>query len=66
MLLVYLVIHFNIRNHEMRTATTDLLTALLQAATVVVLLMRPLRLRPGLVQQGEVSMISIYQGTKKH
>jgi hypothetical protein len=43
------------------TATTDLLTALLQAAAVVVVVvMRPLRLGPGLVQQGEVSMISIY------
>jgi hypothetical protein len=47
------------------TATTDLWTALLQAAMVVVV-MRPLRLRPGLVQQGEVSMISIYHGNKKH
>jgi hypothetical protein len=48
------------------TATTDLLTALLQAAKVVVVAMRPLRSRPGLVQQGEVSMISIYHGKKKH
>jgi hypothetical protein len=48
------------------TATTDVLTALLQAAMVVVVVMRPLRLRPGLVQQGEVSMISIYHGNKKH
>jgi hypothetical protein len=48
------------------TATTDLLTALVQAATVVVVVMRPLPLRPGLVQQGEVSTISIYHGNKKH
>jgi hypothetical protein len=48
------------------TATTDLLTALLQAAVVVVVVMRPLRLGPGLVQQGEVSMISIYHGNKEH
>jgi hypothetical protein len=45
------------------TATTDLLTALLQAATVVVVVMRPLRLRPGLVQQGEVSLISATRST---
>jgi hypothetical protein len=48
------------------TATTDLLTALVQAATVDVVVMQPLRLRPGLVQQGEVSTISIYHGNKKH
>jgi hypothetical protein len=51
---------------NLRTATTDLLTALLQAATVVAFVMRPLRLRPGRVQQGEVSMISIYPGNKMH
>jgi hypothetical protein len=52
MLLVYLVIHFNIKIMKclnLGTATTDLLTPLLQAAMVVVVVMRPLRLCPGLV-----------------